>query len=302
MAKKSQTVKEVLQVVVFLVVIAVLLIAFVIYPLKQTKAIMGRDNIDDFNPDSLPINDPGPFFDAGLPVDTFHVDIDVLTTLAGVYVAPKLQPGDSIKGTVILLHGQQEKRADMIPLAAAFRDSGYGVVVYDQRGVGYSGGKYRGDGQYESADLLEVISYLVIRDRVARPLAVMGEATGADAAILAAQQEKRIDRVVAIKPYLTTNRMLDRYRDQRDLYWLPFFRSVFWWWYNMRSGYAYGIRSLDDIRAVACPTLILAPEDWFTEPEFEKLKELSEPDRLQLSPLPPSDSLLTNRIIGYIIS
>ena len=57
MAKMSQTVKEITQVVVFLLVVGILILVFVIYPLNRTKAILARPDIGDFNPDSLPPND-----------------------------------------------------------------------------------------------------------------------------------------------------------------------------------------------------------------------------------------------------
>ena len=53
MAKISQTVKEIIQIVVFLLVVGILLTAFVIYPLNRTSAIMGRADDDVIDPDRL---------------------------------------------------------------------------------------------------------------------------------------------------------------------------------------------------------------------------------------------------------
>ena len=83
----SQTVKEVLQIVVFLLVVGILLTVFVIYPLNRSKAILARSDMDDFNFDSLPANDPTAFLELNAAVDTFRIDADGLTNLACLYLA-----------------------------------------------------------------------------------------------------------------------------------------------------------------------------------------------------------------------
>ena len=300
MAKKSQTVKEILQVVIFLVVVGVLLTAFVIYPLNRTRTIMGRVDIDSYDVDSLPLNDPAAFIEAGLQVDTFNVESDALTSLACLYVKPVTVANDSVRGTVFLLHDERHDRTAMIPLARLMSDSGYSVVVYDQRATGLSGAKYHGDGQLEAGDLQELIAYLEIRDRAIRPISVIGESIGAEAALLAALEESRIDQVVAINPFLSTTRMIDIYRTEFDTYWLPFFRTVFWWWYDIRSGYAASYRSADDIRPVGCPTLLLVKSEYLDDPEIQKLSDLSDSVRLTVSELSDTDTTFFQTVMQFL--
>ncbi|UCC45394.1 MAG: alpha/beta hydrolase [Candidatus Zixiibacteriota bacterium] len=300
MGKKiSQTTKEILQIVIFLVVVAVLLTAFVCYPLNRTKAIMGRVDVDDFNPDSLPANDPTAFVEAGLPFDTFHVDPDALTRLACVYIPPLLDSGETARGTVVLLHDERDTREAMIPLATVLHDSGFGIITYDQRASGFSGAKYHGEGRSEADDLVEMIAYLDIRDRAVHPVTIVGQALGADAALMAAHDEQRIDRVVAIKPYLTTSRMITMLKDEHDCYWLPFFNTVFWWWYEIRSGYASPYREVEQIQAVAKPSLIFDTDGAFESEEYVRLTDLSDAALLQKQTLPTDANTLAQAIVRF---
>ncbi|HUV31728.1 MAG TPA: alpha/beta fold hydrolase [Acidobacteriota bacterium] len=300
MAKKSQTVKDIVQVVVFLLVVGILLTGLVIYPLNRTKVVMGRDNIGDFNPDSLAVNDAEPFLAAGLRVDTFHVEADGLTKLACVYLTGGAFTGDSVRGTVILLHDERTDRTAGLPLASSLVDSGFAVMTFDLRASGLSGGKYHGDGQLEASDLEEIIAYLDIRDRAVRPICAVGWSLGGDAALLAALEEERIDRVVAVNPYLTTGRMIDVYRSERNMLWLPFFRSIFWWWYEIRSSYAVPYRKLDDIRPAASISLVLADAQFLEDRTYERLIELSSPEKLRVIPLPDDESAATDLIVQFL--
>jgi hypothetical protein len=137
MAKLSNTVKEIIQIVIFLVVVGVLLTAFVIYPLSSTKAMMGRVDIDDYSEDSVLVNDPSLFIEAGLSVDTFKVDPDGLTTVAGLIVNNQ-ELADSIvhSGTVFLLHDDMENRDNLLGLTQQLNVENFKVIVYDQRATG----------------------------------------------------------------------------------------------------------------------------------------------------------------------
>ena len=76
MAKISRQVREIINIVLFFVIIGVVITAYVIYPLNRTKNTMGRADMGEFNFDSLPANDPSPFFGAGLAADTFRLEIE----------------------------------------------------------------------------------------------------------------------------------------------------------------------------------------------------------------------------------
>jgi pimeloyl-ACP methyl ester carboxylesterase len=304
MAKMSQTVKEIIQVVVFLLVLGIVLMVFLIYPLNRTKAFSARPDIDDFNADSVPINDPTLFLELGAAVDTFRVDADGLTSLACLYLTPLPDSGSTdsavaIQGTAILLHNERRDRTAMIPLASSFLESGYAVCLYDQRASGFSTAAYHSDGEYEASDLTEIVAYLAIRDRVHRPFVAVGEAVGADAVLLVAAEEERFDAVVAIKPYVTSERWLDMLIEEHDMCWIPFSHTLLEFWYELRSGYAPTYRGSDDLSAPTCRTLLLLEESSVSDAEVVAYLETAETG-VQWSLLPTDPDSLRGTILDFV--
>jgi fermentation-respiration switch protein FrsA (DUF1100 family) len=261
-------------------------------------------DIDNYEPDSLAANDAAPFIEAGLTVDTFRVETDGLTQLACLSVIPSVDSvSDSThlpRGTAILLHDDHEDRNSLIGFAGRLVDSGYAVIVYDQRASGVSTGKYHGDGQHEADDLIALLAYLDLRELLYHPVTAVGFSLGGDAALLASLEEQRLDRVVAVSPYLTCRRMIDQRRAELDSYWIPFFRTIMWWWYQIRSGYATSYRVLDDIEPVGMPTLVLAGADQIGGPEVSRLKEVSDPAGLTLIERPSDLSACQDEIVAYL--
>jgi len=263
---------------------------------------MGRPDVDEYDQDSLIMNDPGLYIEAGfnfgddttgLPLcDTFWVESDGLTTLACLVLNPALDSATEISGTVCLLHNDRETRDSLVSIARQFVDDGYEVIVYDQRASGNSTGQYRGDGQYEANDLEEIIRYLDLRGKINHPFIVIGFSLGADAAILCAKEEGRIDAIMAIDPYLSSTRLLNIHKKQYDILWFPFYRSMMWWWYGIRSSYAASYRDLEDIKPAACKTLLVVDPELAGDEEILKFKELSDPDLLEIKEQTiPKDSL-----------
>ncbi|RKX24528.1 MAG: hypothetical protein DRP47_11245 [Candidatus Zixiibacteriota bacterium] len=307
MAKLSQNIKEIIKTVGFLVIVGILITAYMIYPLNRTKATMGRQNVDDYNPDSMVVNDISAYIEAGLcdtgltdtaeiTFDTFRVETDGLTNIACLWLTPS-RNNDSAMGTIFLIHDDEANRDSLAPMAQVFIDSGFSVVVYDQRGTGRSTGKYRGEGRYEADDLQEIIRYLDLRGRIVHPLVIVGHSLGADAAMLCALDEGRIDCVVAVTPYLSSTRWLDLLKQKHDMIWFPFFRTIMWWWYNIRSSYAAPYRELEDIRPVGCPTLLIVDNETITCDEVIRLKEISSAELLYL---PTTGEVSPNDILAFI--
>lgn len=296
--KLSRQTKEIIQTVIFLVVIAILIMAYVVYPLNRTKHMLARKDIDTFSSDSLVFNDPTIFTDSGLVVDTFRVEADGLTNLAGIYI-----PIDSQKtllGTAILLPQEDTNRTSLIPLIKQMHNLGYIVVTYDQRATGESTGKYHGEGYYEANDLMAVISYLELREEIKHPLFIVGYRLGGDGAILASDEEHRINGIVAINPYLTTKRMQDILKKRYKTIWFPFYRTIMWWWYNMRSGYAAPYRNIDDIKPITCRTLLILDKTFENNSEVKRFKKISPENLLTILPKPNSESELDSLIIAFL--
>lgn len=300
MAKLSKTVKEIIKTVIFFLIIGLLLTAFVIYPLNKTKTMFGRADIDDIDFDSLPINDASVFSEANLPIDTFRVETDGLTTVAGLII-PVDTLADTINGTVILLHADDSTRASVLTLTEVLHDQDYTVVAYDQRASGLSTGKYRTFGFHEADDLEEIIAYFSLRNKLHPPIYLVGFETGADAAINAAHEDDRIKKVVAIDPYLSTSTVLDRKKEQHDSYWLPFYRTIMFWWYKTRSGFAPPFIETDQIPAVGCPTLLMVQEKYANDEPISMIKENSPDDQIIVETYSSPDTI-EDTVIKYLIT
>ncbi len=311
MAKKmSQTFKEILQLIVFLLVVGLIALVFLIYPLNRTSALMGRIESINEDTDSLPLNDPATLIEAGFAVDTFRVDADGLTSLAVAMLTPGIDSSDSSdakaafepRGTVILLHDECHDRNATIPLARVLVDSGFTVIVYDQRASGFSSGDYHSYGEYEATDLEETIAYADMRGKITPPLVAVGWSIGADAALAAAREETRIDAVVAINPYLSAENWLNRLFDEYDTFWIPFPHTVFWFWYKLRSGYAPEYTDLNDISKIASPTLLMAPPKLLESSEYVHLAKISDSALLKQMPLPDEESALQKTIVSFVLA
>ena len=305
MAKMSQTLKEAIQIVVFLIVVGALVLVFVVYPLGRAKQFTARENVDDYNGDSTLANDISAFADLPATIDTFRVDTDGLTTLACVFLTPltdsTLSDETSLPhGLAILLHDERLDRTSMIPLAAKLLESDMAVCIYDQRASGVSSGTYHSDGEYEAADLGELIAYLGIRDRIYHPCVVVGKAAGADAALMDATGEPRIDAVVAINPYITSERWLDKLIAEHDMYWIPLRHTLLKFWYELRSGYAPLYRDIDNTKIVDRPALILVNESDLTDPTLVAYLAATGNAGAKLSALPTGEEQLYQEVIGFI--
>jgi pimeloyl-ACP methyl ester carboxylesterase len=297
--KISRQTKEIINTILFFAVLGLLITFYMVYPLNRTKAFMARADIDDFHPDSIVVNNTAAFVEAGLAPDSFAVETDGQITLAVSYLSPQLDDSVGPKGTVVLLHDDGEDSQSMAPAAQRLLKEGYAVLVYDQRAGGFSTGKYRSDGSYEASDLAALVSYFDLRQKAIRPLTVVGYSTGGDAGLLAALEEDRIDGVLAVNPYLSSTRMLDIQKRRNDAFWFPFYRTTMWWWYEMRSSYATEYRGLEQVRPVACRTLLLIEPDLMEDEEVVRIGELSSDEKLEVKPL-MDDSVLLDQIVSFV--
>lgn len=298
MAKLSRQIKEVIKTVLVLIIIALLFTAYVIYPLNKSKKMFSREDVEEFNYDTLPPNDLGPYADSSLVVDSFRIEPDGLTSLACLQVR---EPAvDSFKGTIVLLHEKSYNRNDYFDYVKAFADLDYNIIIYDQRASGLSSGKYFGFGIQEATDLEELISTLVIRDKIIQPIYVVGFGFGADAALWAATEEHRITKVVAINPYITTDRAIDKLRENYQSYWFPFYRTIMFWWYKIRSGYAPIYIEHNDIKPVACKTLLIVGDKARENEDVSYLIESSDKNKLTVKPRAADQAELIKEITGFI--
>ncbi len=310
MARLSKQTKEIINIILSFLAVGLLVTFYWIYPLGRAKVAMGRTNLDEYleNIDSLSAlpNSALKWVEAGFAPDTFRADTDGLTTLACLRCLPSNKMGaegtDSVLGTVILLHGDGHQRDSMINLASSFLSAGYSIIACDQRASGFSTGEYRGAGWYEANDLSEILANFDLRYRLVHPVVAVGFSTGGDAGILSSLNEQRLDAVVAIEPYLSSTRWLNKLKEEHNMLWFPFFRSVLWWWYEMRSSYDPPYRERADLAQVPVPTLLILQQNDFDDEEVQQLQLLaSNRELLKLKRTPANDSAQVIMIVNFVM-
>jgi predicted alpha/beta hydrolase len=113
-------------------------------------------------------------------------------TLSGWYVP------STNRAAVALLHGAGSTRSSVLDHAVVLARHGYGVLLFDARGHGRSGGRAMDFGWYGDQDLAAAVSFLQHRTDVdGEQIAAVGLSMGGEEAIGAAATDPRIRAVVA---------------------------------------------------------------------------------------------------------
>ncbi|HZZ18185.1 MAG TPA: alpha/beta fold hydrolase [Opitutaceae bacterium] len=107
----------------------------------------------------------------------------------------------SPKGTILILHGYQDVKEDMIHWALFLAQAGYRVVLVDMRGHGRSTGDWISYGVFEVHDLEQVVDDLENKGLVADRLGILGLSYGASVGLELAGHDKRVTSMVAMEPF-----------------------------------------------------------------------------------------------------
>ncbi len=299
MSKKT---KEIVRTTTVLVIVALVFIFYIIYPLNVIDDFTARTNPDKFSDESYEYtNDPGIYASFSPPPDTFTVTTNDNIQLACLYFEPDTTALDSSLGTVMLLNPADTDRTYFADYVAPLHDSGWIVILYDQRATGQSGGIYHAGGVFEGEDLIEVIAADNFNGWLKRPLIVAGFDVGGDAAINAERTDQRIDRAIAVNPYLTTTNWLQTNREKAGKLGIPLGNTFYFWWYKKSSGFPYDRTGVDDIRPVEGPCLILADEKVMESPELNRLIEIDTGDKLTTELAPDNDAGIRKEILSAIV-
>lgn len=120
----------------------------------------------------------------------FRTSDDV--TLSGWYVPSRNG------AAVVLLHGAGSTRASVLDHAVVLARHGYGVVLFDARGHGRSGGRAMDFGWYGDEDVAAAVTFLEAQaDVVGGRIAAVGMSMGGEEAIGATAADRRLRAVVA---------------------------------------------------------------------------------------------------------
>jgi pimeloyl-ACP methyl ester carboxylesterase len=118
-------------------------------------------------------------------------------TLDGVTLSGWYVPSTNRAATV-LLHGSGSTRSSVLDQAVVLARHGYGVLLFDARGHGRSGGQAMDFGWYGDEDVAAAVSFLRARPDVEdERIAAVGLSMGGEEAIGAAATDARIRAVVA---------------------------------------------------------------------------------------------------------
>ncbi len=120
--------------------------------------------------------------------------------LSGWYLPARNRP----QGTVILCHGMNANRVEMLSWAASLWENDFAVLMFDFRRLGKSEGDRCTAGLFEPEDLRGAVDYVKSRpDISALPLGVFGFSMGGATAILAAADDPRIHAVATHGAFAT---------------------------------------------------------------------------------------------------
>jgi len=131
-------------------------------------------------------------------------DIELITQdgikLSAWYTPPK-------NGAVILVaHGNGDKRSE--DFYTLFASHGYGVIAWDFRAHGKSGGDFTSLGYYETLDAKAALDF-VLAQRGVKHVGAWGGSMGAVTMIRATAQYPQIEALVADSPFVTLKEEMD---------------------------------------------------------------------------------------------
>ncbi|MBN1316109.1 MAG: alpha/beta hydrolase, partial [Anaerolineales bacterium] len=177
----------------------------------------------------------------------------VIETQDGIKLSAWYTPPEN--GVVILAaHGYGSARS--AELHALFAQHGFGVLSWDTRAHGESGGEYCTWGYHEIKDIQAMIDYASRQENVQR-LGGYGASMGAATMIKAAAQDDRLEAVVADSAFPTIDEMTGRMVRWGIL--IPFMKAMI----KLETGAtARDIRPIDDIGSISPrPVLIIQGGD-----------------------------------------
>lgn len=142
-------------------------------------------------------NLPRPALGATTPADRELTYLDAeFVTWDGVLLSGWYVPSSN-SAAVVLLHGASSTRSAVLEHAAVLARHGYGVLLFDARGHGRSGGQAMDFGWYGDLDIAAALSYLESRPEVdPGRLGAVGMSMGGEQVVGAAATDTRIRAVV----------------------------------------------------------------------------------------------------------
>ena len=118
--------------------------------------------------------------------------------------------GRSGMPAIIIVHGVSSTRSGcgMTAVASDLNRRGFGVLLFDLRGHGMSGGDRISGGWHERLDVLGACDYLRSRGVASKNIGLLGLSMGAVAVVLAAATDPRVRAIVLDSPYARASELI----------------------------------------------------------------------------------------------
>ena len=150
-------------------------------------------------------------------------------------------PVASAKGTVVLVHGLNRSRLEMVKKVPFLHEQGWNALLFDLRGHGASGGDVRSIGYFEREDVHAAVEFA--RNHAAGPVVLWGISVGAATAVFTAAEDPKVAGLICDSSFRSLRdttrhhlRLFSRYRWYLRLVpsW-PITDEVLFW-YKRRTG------------------------------------------------------------------
>jgi alpha-beta hydrolase superfamily lysophospholipase len=138
---------------------------------------------------------------SGLTPASFELPFEEVTFRAadGVTLSGWWVPAPDARGTVVLVHGLNRTRIEMVKKVPFLHGQGWNALLFDLRHHGESGGEASTFGRYEKDDVRAAVE--LARKRAARPVVLWGVSLGAASATLAAAEDPSVAGLVCDSSY-----------------------------------------------------------------------------------------------------
>jgi uncharacterized protein len=201
---------------------------------------------------------PGRSFGKGEPPEGSYVRVR-FPSADGLQIAGWFLPAATRGVGIILCHGFQTGRREMLPLAMALREKGHPVLIFDFRAHGESDGRWTSCGLLETCDLEGAVRYMLARPEVkSDSVGVAGSSMGAAVAILTAARMPEIGAVVADSSFATLKDVVaSGYRVIWRVPAFPFVPVTLWFAEKLVGVKVGAIRPLDAVASLSPRPLLI---------------------------------------------
>jgi pimeloyl-ACP methyl ester carboxylesterase len=158
---------------------------------------------------------------AGLTPQSFELGFEdvAFASSDGVSLKGWWVPAQNAKGSVVLVHGLNRSRVEMVKKAPFLVREGWNALLFDLRHHGESGGPACTLGIKEKGDVIAAVA--LARSKSAGPVVVWGVSLGAASATLAAASDPAIGALVCDSSYRSLRDTISHH--------LALFRGFLWW-------------------------------------------------------------------------